>query len=307
MSLLDLQRDMRGWLTREDEAIATRLGPGSGPGLRAYLNNYRAQLVACLEDSFASTRDWIGGEAFEAAVIAHIARVPPSSWTLDAYPRDFPATLAILYPGDPDVAELAWLDMALGEAFVGPDSQTLDDDLTGIDWDRAVLRFTPTIDLAELTTNATAIWSALADGAIPPGVEMLPEAGAMIVWRHAGVSCFRAIDMRERQALLLACQGVSFAALCAAMVDAYGNDDGIALAGQMLGQWLGEGLIVGIEARRSPLEPDRASGITGGDATPRYSAPAARTRSAQRDAPDRRHRICRRDDCGGDPQLGTLA
>lgn len=249
MSLLDLQRDMRGWLTREDDAIATRLGAGSGPGLRAYLNNYRAQLVACLEESFARTRDWIGGEAFDHAVIVHIARVPPSSWTLDAYPRDFPATLAILYPGDPEVAELAWLDMALGEAFVGSDSPALGDDLTGIDWDRAMLRFTPTLDLAELTTNATAIWSALADGATPPGAETLPEAGAMIVWRHAGLSRFRAIGQREQRALLSARQGQSFAELCAAMVDAYGNDDGIALAGQMLGQWLGDGLVVGIETR----------------------------------------------------------
>jgi len=249
MSLLNLQRDMRGWLTREDEAITARLGADAGPGLRAYLNNYRAQLVACLEESFARTRDWIGGEAFEHAVIAHIARVPPSSWTLDAYPRDYPATLALLYPNDPEVAELAWLDMALGEAFVGPDSSVLDEDLTRIDWDRAVLRFTPTLDLAELTTNATAIWSALADDVTPPGVAMLPEAGAMIVWRHAGVSRFRAIGQVERQALLSARQGLTFAALCAAMVDAYGDDDGIVQAGQMLGQWLGDGLIAGIETR----------------------------------------------------------
>lgn len=249
MNLLDLQRDMRGWLTREDEAITVRLGADAGPGLRVYLNNYRAQLAACLEESFARTRDWIGGEAFEQAVIVHIVRVPPSSWTLDAYPRDFPATLAIHYPDDPEVAELAWLDMALGEAFVGPDSPALNEDLTQIDWDRAVLRFTPTLDLAELTTNATAIWSALADGDTPPGVEMLPEAGAMIVWRHAGLSHFRAIGQRERQALLSARQGLSFAELCTVMVDAYGNDDGIALAGEMLGQWLGDGLVVAIETR----------------------------------------------------------
>lgn len=249
MSLLDLQRDMRGWLTREDEAITARLGAHADAGLSVYLNNYRAQLVACLEESFPRTRDWIGGEAFEAAVIAHIARVPPSSWTLDAYPRDFPATLALRYPSDPEIAELAWLDMALGEAFVGPDSPMLEEDLAGIDWDRAVLRFTPTLDLADLTTNATAIWSALADGDTPPGVEMLPEAGAMIVWRHAGLSRFRAIGQVERQALLSARQGLPFAALCAAMVDACGDDDGIVQAGQMLGQWLGDGLVSGIETR----------------------------------------------------------
>jgi hypothetical protein len=53
-------------------------------------NNYRLQLIACLTESFTYTRGWIGGEAFEAAAAAHIDRVPPSSWTLDAYPRDFP-------------------------------------------------------------------------------------------------------------------------------------------------------------------------------------------------------------------------
>lgn len=249
MSLFDLQRGMRGWLTREDEAVTTHLGTDAGPGLRAYLNNYRAQLVACLEESFARTRDWIGGEAFDHAVIAHIARVPPSSWTLDAYPRDFPATLALLYPGDPEVAELAWLDMALGEAFVGPDGPALGGDLAGVDWDRAVLRFTPTLDLADLRSNAPAIWSALADGVTPPGAELLPEPGAMIVWRHAETSRFRAIGQHERQALLSARQGLPFAALCAALVDACGEEAGIAQAGQMLGQWLGDGLITGIDVR----------------------------------------------------------
>ena len=77
---------------------------------------------------------------------------------------------------------------------------------------------------------------------------MLPETGAMIVWRHSGVSRFRAIGRQERHALLTARQGLAFAVLCAAMVEAHG-DEGIVRAGQMLGQWLGDGLIVGIETR----------------------------------------------------------
>lgn len=250
MSLLDLQRDMRAWLHREDEAIVRRLGADAGPGLRAYLNNYRAQLATCLEEGFARTRDWIGGEAFHQAVVEHVDRVPPSSWTLDAYPRDFPATLELLYPADPEVAELAWLDMALGEAFVGADAVPLvEADLAGVDWDRAVLRFTPTLDVADLITNATAIWSALAAGDAPPAVEALPEPGAMIVWRHEQVSRFRAIDQHERHALLVMRQGLSFSALCAAMVETHGDDDGIMRAGRMLGQWLADGLVVAIEVR----------------------------------------------------------
>ena len=250
MSLLALQRDMRAWLDCEDAPAAQRLGAAAAPGLRVYQNNYRAQLVACLEESFAHTRSWIGGEAFHDAVVAHIGRVPPSSWTLDAYPRDFPATLAMRYPDDAEVAELAWIDCALAEAFVGPDAVPLTtDDLADVDWDRAVLHFTPTLDLADLTTNATAIWSALAAGDTPPAVEPLPETGAILVWRQGQVAQFRAIDRHERDALLTARAGLPFADLCNTMVDAHGEAAGIARAGALLGQWLADGMIVGIAGR----------------------------------------------------------
>jgi len=247
MSMFALQRDMRAWLVSEDNVAAERLGLATAPGLRVYQNNYRAQLVACLEESFARTRDWIGGAAFHAAVIAHIGRVPPSSWTLDAYPRDFPATLTTRYPDDPEIAELAWIDWALGEAFVGPDAVALTvEELGDVDWDRATLRFTPTLDIAELTTNAPAIWSALAAGEEPPGMHVLPEPGAILVWREDHASRFRAIDQIERQALLSVRAGLPFADLCTAMVDMLGEEDGIARAGQLLGQWVRDGMVVAI-------------------------------------------------------------
>ena len=251
MSLIDLQRDMRLWLTREDSGAARRFGTDAAPGLRVYQNNYRAQLAACLETTFARTLEWIGGEAFHQAIIAHVDRVPPSSWTLDAYPRDFPATLALLYPDDPEVAELAWLECALEEAFVAPDAPALTAaDLDGVDWDRAILYVTPTLDLAPLSTNATAIWAALAEGESPPPAEMLPEAGAILVWRLDQVSRFRAIDQIERQALLAVRAGRSFAELCEAMIDLHGHERGIAHAGRLLGQWLADGLITGVEEGR---------------------------------------------------------
>ncbi|GAC1581930.1 MAG: DNA-binding domain-containing protein [Sphingomicrobium sp.] len=245
MSLLALQRDLRAWLVGLDDLTAGSFGPDAALGLRVYRNNYRTQLAACLEETFARTRDWIGGDAFQAAVVAHIERVPPSSWTLDAYPRDFPETLATLYPVDAEVTELAWLDWALGEAFVGPDAVPITaTDLPSVDWDRAILRFTPTLDVAELTTNATAIWSRLAAGEVPPAVEFLPEPGAILVWRQGLVAQFRAIDGHEHRALLSARAGMPFAGHCEAMVATWGESDGIARAGGLLGRWVNDGLIV---------------------------------------------------------------
>jgi hypothetical protein len=247
MSLLAMQRDMRAWLIQEDESAAARFGADVAPGLRVHQNNYRTQLVACLVETFACTRAWIGDAAFDAAVATHIDSVPPSSWTLDAYPRDLPVTLATLYPDDPEIAELAWLECALGEAFVTADADPLAAaDLGAVDWDSAVLRFTPTLDLGELATNAPAIWSALAHEEAPPAAEMLDAPGAILVWRNAQVSHFRAIDQVEHQALLWARSGISFAELCEAMVASWGEEEGIARAGALLGQWIADGLIVDI-------------------------------------------------------------
>lgn len=246
MSLLELQRDMHAWLTQEDAGAAMRLGHAAG--LRVYQNNYRAQLVACLEDGFARTQDWIGADAFSHALVTHIGRMPPSSWTLDAYGRDFPETLALLFPDDPEVAELARIELALDEAFVAPDAVALvAADLAGIDWNRAVLRLTPTLDLVEVTSNAFAIWLAMAEDRDPPAAEILPEAGAVIVWRMAEIAQARPVDREEGRALLSIRSGLTFPGLCEEIIEARGEEAGIALAGHMVGQWLADGLIVGVD------------------------------------------------------------
>jgi hypothetical protein len=237
MSLLTLQREFGEWLREGDADQASA-------GMRIYQNNYRASLTACLADSFARTREWIGGEAFEDAMIRHIQRVPPSSWTLDAYGRDFPDTLRRIYPDDPEVAELAWLELALAEAFVGADAVALAPaDAAHVDWDNAALHFTPTLDLRAVATNAHALWSALAGGEVPPAAAGLADAATLLVWRQEQVSRFRLIDMREEQALTLARSGVAFGTVCNKLVEAFGEADGIALTGAYLGQWLADGLL----------------------------------------------------------------
>ncbi|AHE51974.1 DNA-binding domain-containing protein [Sphingomonas sanxanigenens] len=244
MSLLVFQRDMRAWLVREDEAAAARIGPDAAPGLRVHQNNYRAQLVACLETGFERTRAWIGDDAFRAAAAFHIDRVPPGGWTLDAYGQDFPSSLALIYPADPEVGELAWIDLALDEAFVGPDAPAITAaDLADIDWDRAVLRMVPTIDIGDLATNADRIWTALAAGEEPPPPYRRDAPGAILVWRQGLVPRFRAIDTDEQSALIRARAGLPFTALCAIAVEALGEQPGIARAGEWLGRWVSDGLI----------------------------------------------------------------
>lgn len=246
MSLLALQRDFRAWLAEESDEAAERLGPAARPGLGVYLNNYRAQLIDCLAESFARVRLWLGEERFLSIAAAHIDVTPPHAWTLDAYAKGFPDTLERLFADDPEIAELGWLDLALSEAFVGADAAPVDPATLGaVDWDNAVLQLTPTLATRHFTTNAAAIWSALSAEEMPPAVQHLPAPATVIVWRKEFVSCFRSAETGEGRALDLARNGASFGALCAALIEELGEEDGVAAAGALLGRWIGDGLIVG--------------------------------------------------------------
>jgi hypothetical protein len=248
MSLLSLQRDMRAWLVSEDEAAAARMGTSAMPGLGVYQNNYRSQLVACLEGSFGQTRAWIGDEAFIHAAAHHIDRVPPSSWTLDAYSRDFPMTLAMLYADDPEIEEIARIELTLEDMFVAADCPALTVDLLhDVDWDSAILRIAPAIEFVEFTTNAFAIWSALTAGEAPQPAEYLDVAGAALVWRQNHRTRIRPVDALERQALINVRAGMSFGVLCNGTAEAFGEEQGATIAGKWLGQWIADGLITAIE------------------------------------------------------------
>ncbi len=247
MSLAQTQSAFSGWLRTGATDDAMSFGARAQPGLSIYQNNFRTQLADCLEDSFPQTRQWIGDEVFHDAIVHHVERVPPSSWTLDAYPRDFPATLALLYPDDPEVGELADLEFALTEAFVGPDAEPLAAErIAQIDWDRAILRFTPTLDLRPSTTNAPDIWMAFTREDIPPAAALLPAHAALMTWRQGEMSRFRIIDSAEQRGILLTRNGLSFGALCAQLVDEMGESEGVALAGGWLGNWLADGLLTGL-------------------------------------------------------------
>ena len=247
MSLLALQQDFRAWLHVGEVPSAPRFSQDARAGLDIYQNNYRGQIVACLDESFAVTRAWLGDEAFQDAIFAHTGRMPPHSWSLDHYPDDFPSTLAQLYPGDAEVTELAMLELALCQAFVAADAVPVaTSDLAGVEWDRARLHLTPSLRMCGVTTNASAIWSAITAEAMPPPVELLPNKGEILVWRQDESPQFRTTDQAEADALRHIDKGMDFGSLCAALLDA-GGDDPASVAGRWLAQWISDGLIIEVE------------------------------------------------------------
>ena len=242
--LTALQNDFRDWLQLGDDDAVARLDLTDIRGMAVYQNNYRAQLMACLEDGYPQTLAWLGDEAFHAAAAHHIEACPPHSWTLDDYPIGFPASLTTQFPDDPEVADLAKFELRLAECFIAGDAALLD--LTGladIDWDSAILRLAPSASMLTLDTNAAQIWSAQTAGEAPPAAEHLSEPATLLVWRQDLVSCFRVIDPDEGDLLAKLIPGLSFADMCALLVEKHGEVDGIAKAGAMLARWAQDHLL----------------------------------------------------------------
>lgn len=247
MSLLALQRTFLAFLLDQPTELPVCVSGSAGPGLAVYHNAYRAQLVACLKDSYERIWAWLGDDAFDAAARVHIDRHAPTSWTLGEYGVGFAGTLDALYPDDPEVAEIAALDWALRRAFDGPDAPPFDRArLAKIDWEDAVIHFVPTLALLPVRTNCGAIWTAIAAGDAVPAAEVLPEPGWVRVWRVDLQPHFATIERAEKDAIQLAASGLSFAVLCDKMAEHIGAEEAVLAAGRYLASWVQDGLIADI-------------------------------------------------------------
>jgi hypothetical protein len=248
MTLRDLQRALIDHLLTGDRRIAERVRRQEG--LEVYHHAYRAQLTACLRDTYERVWAWLGDDAFDRAAACHVELRAPRSWTLNDYGEDFAATLASLYPDDPEVPELAWLDWALRRAFDGPDSTPLDiETLNRVDeWDDVEFRFAPTVRLGVVVTNSPAIWSALAEDRTPPPLAQLAAAADVLVWRPDLSPRFRTMNRAEAHVLKLALAGATFGDICLACVLEVGEQATVEDIGSILVRWLRDGFVIGFEA-----------------------------------------------------------
>jgi hypothetical protein len=246
MSLFELQRDFSAWLRAMPVEVEAHVGAANAAGLAVYRHAYRAQLTGCLRETYAKTLAWIGDEAFDAAADAYIDIHAPHAWTLGEYGLEFAGTLTDRFPGEPEIAELAWLDWNLRCAFDGADADAVDVAALGdVDWDRALFRFAPTLRTRAVLTNCPALWHALNAGEKPPSAEILAFPVTIRVWRSGFSTRFRSMESLEAQALAWARAGESFGDICARLV---GEDaeNGVRTAGTILRDWLADGMIVSI-------------------------------------------------------------
>jgi len=229
-TLAQIQRDL-GAAIRSDDAIV--------PGLAVYRNTYRAQMLACMDETFPVLSGHLGEERFTALAIAYALECPPASWSLDHFPARFTPWLA--QGGEEALrVDLARIEWALTLSFVAPDEPVIaPTDMAGINWDSAVLQLTRSCHLLPLASSAASVWVAAQDR--QTGAQDGPTAEAVLIWRQSELCQLR--ELTSLEAGLLAACPASFETLCDLACAQLGEAQGIAKAGRLLGQWVANGLL----------------------------------------------------------------
>lgn len=258
MSLTALQDRFLATVTEAEGSTLLDWPADMSDGLQVYRNAYRSRLLDCLRGTFEKSRHWIGDESFDAAAAHHLILHPPASWTLDDLGLGFSDTLAALFPDDPEVEELAWLEWEMQRIFTGPDVPVLaaadfawrGSAFTEEDW--LVLRLTvvPTIVEREVRTECAALWTAIDQETDIPSLSLADADTHLLVWRQDLRSQFRLIGDDEAVGLALMRSAGTFEQLCETLVQSRGDEDGVAAAGAMLGRWVTDGLISDVAVAR---------------------------------------------------------
>ena len=217
-----------------------------------YRNAYGLRLVEILQRDYAALAAYLGAAAFDAAARAYMAQNPSRHRSARWVGRALPAYLAAAapYAAAPELAELAGLECALNDAFDAADAPPLAfADLAAVPpeaWE--ALRFTPHPSALRLdmTTNASAIWSALADGEAPPEATALAAPERLIVWRAEVTPLVRPMPDEEAMMWDEAGRGVPFGVLCAMVATRDDPATAPARAAGWLQGWIAAGLLAGV-------------------------------------------------------------
>lgn len=229
---------MKEWLETGDPDCADRLGDAARPGLDVYLNNYRTQLLNCLDQAFHRTRAWLGSDQFLRTARCHITAHPPSAWTLDAYPASFAAEIAALFPDDPVTHEIVRLELALGDAQTAADRLPLTRAMfVDLDWDIVALTHASGGQVLRHFSNAAEIWSALSRAESPPVGKTADVPIDILVWRSHWDPCFRALDADEAELFAQMITPLRFTDICTQLEQKLGEQAAVERAGLLLARW----------------------------------------------------------------------
>ncbi len=233
-------------------------------GMAVYRGNYRAAVMGSLASVFERTASYAGEKAFSQASINHVIKHPPSGWTLDDAGAGFDVTCAQFFPNSPEVEQLAWLEWAMLQLATAPNSEPLDAAGFGSatagfgdeEWGELRLSFCPRAACKLVDFDLTGMWRAFDSEAGAEEVNgvnwRLDTAQTCLVWREGELPTFVLVEADHAIAFPAMQDGATYGELIALLIgddqnpSAESIEDAAMRAGAMLGRWLQEGIVTGI-------------------------------------------------------------
>jgi len=261
MSLAAAQQDFLDGLVSTDARLPEGWSERHAAGMEVYRNAYRTRLIDTLADMFERTARWVGEEPFKAAAAHHAITHPPTSWTLDHAGEGFDMTLSELFAGDPEVAELAWLEGTMTRVFVAENAEPLDGEgfaqatagFAEQDWAEMRLSLLPGLTQRAIVHDLPGIWRAmgLSGGAEAEAPEnyTLETTQHCVVWREREEPVFQLVDADQGAALLAIQSGANYAEMCGVLAERVGEEAAAECAGAMLAGWLRNGWVSRVGGR----------------------------------------------------------
>jgi hypothetical protein len=212
-----------------------------------YANMYFYRILDALKEDFPATLAVLGDENFHDLVTGYLLEYPPtdpsithSGSHLAEYLRDHP-----MREGAPYIADLAKLERATVEVFLGPDAPTLQPDaLRAVaveDWPTMKLKLHPSAQILALDWQVSDLLRAVEEHRPwnPPN----QATTKVLVWRANACVTHRDLDPTEANALDAAAHSATFAEICDIVAANAGNQDPVAAMNQLLSRWLSNNLL----------------------------------------------------------------
>lgn len=259
-TLADRQAAFMRAVLDEDAPLPEGWGNSQAAGMAVYRGNYRGALIDALANTFERTKLYVGEDAFRQASAHHAISHPPSSWTIDDAGAGFDSTCTELFVDNPEVGELAWLEWAMLHVSTAPDGEPLDPagfaaataEFGDEDWMGLRLDMQPRATARLVGHDLTALWNALEEEGLDRPDPSLPEPRGCLVWREGERPTFILVDADNARAFEAMRDGAGYGEVIGLLAGEEPSDEAVQdaamRAGSYLGQWLQEGIVIGLKA-----------------------------------------------------------
>ena len=246
--LRHLQSELMSHLLTKSEGVESYIAEG-GPinkqiRLAIYSNAYKQRLRGVIDTDHEILSFYLGDDLFNAFVDGYIDAYPSEHTSL----RDFCSKVPIYlketppFSEHPILAELARFEQTLLFAFDANDATTTDIDALKLismdEWPNIRVRFHPSVQLFETTTNCVDIWQAMKKQSTPPP-SINVDYAAWIVWRNRErVTEFKSLPISELEAIKTFLHGGTLADVCEDLLDYHDENEISNIIVTYLHQWL---------------------------------------------------------------------